>query len=269
MSAGPTIEVTRAGPVAILALTAEATRNALSVAMQRDMLAALDLLAADESVGALILTGRGKSFCSGADLGGLVAERGETLGETVARLMDEVTHKLILRLRDFEVPVIAAVNGAAAGAGASLALACDIVVAAENAAFLFPFAPKLGLIPDCGATWHLARRVGPARALSLALTGERLSAVEAARIGLIAEAVADATLHERALALATAAAAAPPGVAGELRRAFDAALAQEFADQLDYERARQRLLLDSDAFAEGKQAFLEKRAPTFPGRAGS
>ncbi|WP_118137076.1 enoyl-CoA hydratase/isomerase family protein [Oceanicella sp. SM1341] len=262
--AGPAlVEVAVEGNVAVLTLANGATRNALSLGMQVELLAALDAVEADPGLHAVLLTGRGKGFCSGAELGGLRAEGGESLGETVARRMAETTHPLIERLRGFPRPVVAAVNGAAAGMGASLALACDLVVAAEDAFFVFPFAPALGLVPDCGATWHLARRLGPARAMRLALTGERLAGPEAAAIGLIAEAAAPGALTGRALALARAAGAAPPGMVAELRAAFDAALTCGFFEQLEYERIRQRALLDGPAFAEGRAAFLEKRRPDF------
>ncbi|UMA66214.1 enoyl-CoA hydratase-related protein [Roseivivax marinus] len=257
------IEVSAEGTVATLALANEATRNALNLAMQKELLAALDRIEADPAARAVVLTGRGKGFCSGAELGGLRAEGSETLGETVARQMDETTHPLIERLRGFPKPVIAAVNGAAAGMGASLALACDMVVAAETAFFVFPFAPNLGLVPDCGATWHLARRLGPARAMKLALTGERLAGPDAVALGLIAEATPADALPRHAQQLATAAGAAPPHMVAELRAAFDAALTQDFTAQLEYERRRQRTLLDGEAFAEGTTAFLEKRAPDF------
>lgn len=263
MASAHLVDVTSEGTIAILTLANEATRNALSVAMQKELLAALDRVEADADVNAVILTGKGKGFCSGAELGGMRAEGDETLGETVARQMDETTHPLIERLRNFPKPVVAAVNGAAAGMGASLALACDLVMAAETACFVFPFAPNLGLVPDCGATWQLVRRLGPARAMKLALTGERLSALDAQAIGLIAETVSSDALQGRAVALATSVGSGPPGMVAELRAAFDAALAQDFTAQLEYERQRQRVLLDSPAFAEGTQAFLEKRKPDF------
>lgn len=263
MAAPTLIEISTEGNVAVLALANEATRNALTVAMQRELLDALDRISADDAIHAVVLTGQGRGFCSGAELGGLKPEGDETLGQTVARQMDETTHPLMERLRNFDKPVIAAVNGAAAGMGASLALACDMVVAAETAFFVFPFAPNLGLVPDCGATWHLARRLGPARAMTLALTGDRLPAATAASIGLIAEAVDPARLHTRAIEIATAAGAAPPHMVAELRAAFDAALASDFSTQLEYERQRQKELLDGAAFAEGTAAFLEKRKPDF------
>ena len=260
-----TINVDVSGHVATLTLNHPGSRNSLSEATLRELIEALDRLRAHDEVRALILTGAGQAFCSGADLGKMdaVDVDGMSLGKRAAATMDAVANPLILALQQFPLPVVAAVNGVAAGGGLALALAADIVIAARSAYFLTPFLPRLGIVPDMGATWFLPRLVGRARSLGLLLLGDRLPAEKAQEWGLIWACVDDAELMDEARNIAGRLAQAPPHSALEARRALDAADGQGLGAQLGYERDRQRELLDAPAFREGVKAFFEKRAPVF------
>lgn len=253
------------GDIAILTLNQPASRNGLTGALQQEMLSALEQLAGRDDVRALILTGAGQSFCSGADLGKLDSTDGSgpTVGQEVAKLMEDLSNPLILAIQNLPMPVVSAVNGAAAGAGISIALAADVVVAARSAFFLTPFLPRLGIVPDMGATWFIPHSVGRARALGLMLLGDRLPAEKAAQWGLIWSCVEDGELLQEARKLALRLAKAPSHSALEARKAIDLAATQELAAQLDYEKNRQRELLDLPSFREGVQAFFEKREPVF------
>lgn len=262
------IKLEIADDIAVLTLNRPASRNGLTEAMQVEMLAALQCLRGGDGEGddarALILTGAGKSFCSGADLDRLDAVgTGRSVGQSTAKIMDECSNPLILALQDLPIPVVVAVNGAAAGAGISLALAADVAIAARSAFFLMPFLPRLGLVPDMGATWFLPQHLGRARALGMMLLGDRLPAEQAQEWGLIWSCVDDAALMDEAGKIATRLAKAPAHSALEARRALDAAAGQGLAAQLDYEKNRQRELLDLPSFGEGVTAFFEKREPVF------
>lgn len=253
--------------VALITLNLPKTRNAFNKALLCDLHAALDAVASNASVRALILTGAGAGFCAGADLGG--SQGG---GDARARAnasadgLRDTINPIAVKIRALPFPVIAAVNGAAAGAGASLALAADVVLAARSAFFLFPFMPKLGILPDLGATWHVQHRLGPARAMALFLIGDRLPAEKAADWGLIWRCVDDATLMGEARALAMQLSKTPAHAAPELRAALDAAQQKDFEAQLDYECERQRDLLATPEFGEGVAAFMGKREANFPSR---
>jgi 2-(1,2-epoxy-1,2-dihydrophenyl)acetyl-CoA isomerase len=257
-----TLEVTN--DIAVLTFNQPGTRNGLTVAMQNEMVTALAQLHKDGAIRALILTGAGNSFCAGADLNQLdVVDGGLTVGQSTAKIMEEVSNPLVLALQNLPFPVVSAVNGAAAGAGISLALAADVVVAARSAFFLTPFLPRLGIVPDMGATWFLPRHLGRARALGLMLLGDRLSATQAQEWGLIWSCVDDAMLMDEAQSIAARLAKAPAHAALEARRALDAADGQGLAAQLDYEKRRQRELIDLPSFGEGVKSFFEKREPVF------
>lgn len=249
--------------IARLTLNRPQTLNAFAPGLLQDLHAALASLATRQDVGAMVLTGAGKGFCAGADLsvssGATLAERAEAGAEQLR----VVINPLVQALQRLPFPVVAAVNGPAAGAGASLALGADIVLAARSAYFLFPFMPRLGILPDLGATWHLLRRLGPARAMAVALTGERVASETAERWGLIWRCVDDAQLASESDALARLLAQTPRHAAPELRAAFRAADANDLEQQLDFEYQRQRDLLGRAEFDEGVQAFLQKRAPRF------
>lgn len=250
------------GPVAVITLNRPDKLNSFTREMHRALQQALDHVEAG-GARALLLTGAGRGFCAGQDLADLDFTPGQMtdLGE----LIDTWFNPLIRRLQALPLPVVAAVNGTAAGAGANLALACDMVLAARSANFIQAFV-KIGLVPDSGGTWLLPKRIGMARALGLAMTGERLSAEEAEKWGLIWEAMDDPLLPEQALALATHLAAQPTRALAAIKRAMYASGTASLDAQLDLERDLQRDLGQSADYAEGVNAFLEKRAARFTGK---
>lgn len=259
-----TIEFAVEQGVATLTLNRPERMNSFTLAMHAEVAAALDQVHRDEAIRCLLLTGKGRGFCAGQDLGERkTAPGGEPpdLGESLERRYNP----LVRRLRGLELPVICAVNGVAAGAGANLALACDIVLAARSASFIQPFC-RLGLIPDAGGTWLLPRLVGHARALGLTLLGDRLDAARAEQWGLIWRCLDDEQLMPEALALARHLATQPTRGLALIKRALNASLGQTLEQQLDLERDLQRLAGRSADYREGVDAFLEKRPPVFQGR---
>jgi len=265
MSANPLVSLSVEDNIATICLNDAARMNPISIPLQQELLAALQTVAGQSDTRALILTAEGRGFCVGADLSSM-STQGETQaspGATAAEMMDRWTNPIILGLRQMRCPVICAINGAAAGGGAGLALAGDVVVAARSAYFYLPFLPRLGIVPDCGTSWMLPRYIGRARSTALALLDERLSAERAAEWGLVWECVDDQQLPARAREIATRLAALPPHAVQEARALFDASEKNDLAAQLAYERDRQRELIDGPCFAEGVSAFVQKRAPRF------
>ena len=261
-----TIRLTRKGAIAVLTLHRPESLNSLGLADVKALLAQLRSIADDASVRALILTGAGRGFCAGWQLDGENGVPGladESLGVRQAHLMAEYFDPLIQTLHDLPIPSVAAVNGVCAGMGVSIALAADIVLAADEASFVLTFAPKLGLVPDLGATWKLPRLIGWARAQAVTMLGERVKAAEAAQWGMVWRTVPGAELQAAALQTAQRLADAPAGICREVRHAYAAAQLNDLAAQMEHERLRQRELLDAPSFAEGLRAFQEKRAPRF------
>ncbi len=251
------------GAVRVLTLNRPAALNSFTGEMHGRLMAALDDAAADASVRALVLTGAGRGFCAGQDLND-PAMAGQGVPD-VAAVIEQRYRPLSERLFSMPVPTIAAVNGVAAGAGANVAIGCDIVFAARSASFIQAFS-KIGLIPDAGGSWLLPRLVGRARALALAMTGDKLPAEEAERIGLIWKCVDDAALMDTALAMAQRLAAMPSRALAATRRVIDAGSRSSLADAVTLEARTQGELGRAPDFAEGVAAFLGKRAPKFTDR---
>jgi len=260
-----TIQFEVQSAVAYLRLNRPEKMNSFNAQMHDEISHALDAIAQDTSIRVLVLTGLGRAFCAGQDLADAEVQfapgqQPPDLGEVVERRYKP----LVQRLANLRVPTIAAVNGTAAGAGVSVALACDIVVACQSAGFLLPFA-KIGLIPDTGCSWHLPRQIGQARALGLAMTGSKISAQKAAEWGMIWEVLDDAAFAAGVDALAQQLAQMPTKALVRTRQAMRLADTQTLEQHLSYEATLMRELGHSADYVEGVTAFLEKRAPKFVG----
>jgi 2-(1,2-epoxy-1,2-dihydrophenyl)acetyl-CoA isomerase len=232
--------------------------------MAAEVQAALREAAADPAVRAVVLTGAGRGFCAGQDLAEAVPPDGSA-PPPIADIVRETYNPVVRALRTLEKPVIGAVNGVAAGAGANLALACDIVLAADTASFVQAFC-KIGLVPDTGGTFFLPRVVGFARASALMLLGDKLSAAEAQAMGMIWRVVPAASLLDEASALARRLATQPTRAFALIKRALNASLANDLDAQLELEAELQAEAAATEDFREGVAAFLGKRAPMFSGR---
>jgi len=237
--------------------------NAFIPEMHEELRAALDQ-AEDAEVRAVLLTGAGRAFCAGQDLSARKLSPGAAPIDLAVSLGSNY-NPLVRRLRELPKPVVCAVNGVAAGAGANIALACDLVIAARSASFLQSFS-KIGLIPDSGGTFFLPRLVGSARAMGLALLGDKLTAEEAAQWGLIWKVVEDAELMKEASSVARNLAEGPTKGYGLLKKALHASAGNSLDAQLDLERDLQRQAGFSDDYREGVAAFMDKRKPTFKGK---
>lgn len=238
--------------------------NAFTAEMSLAFLSALERARDSAEIRAVLVTGAGRAFCAGQDLGDRDPRKMDgppDLGET----LEKYYNPTVRLIRALEKPVVCAVNGVAAGAGANLAMACDVVLAAKSARFVQAFA-KIGLLPDAGGSWSLTRLLGEARAKAVALTAEPVGAETAEAWGMIWRAVDDASLMEQATALARGFAQGPTKGYGLTKRAIQAAATQSLDAQLDLERDLQREAGRSDDYAEGVIAFLDKRAPSFQGR---
>ena len=253
------VETTRAGSVLTITLNRPDVLNAFNTAMHRGLGAALKD-ARDPEIRAVVLTGAGRGFCVGQDL----SEFREAPGDIGDRLRTNY-HPNVLAIRALEKPVIAAVNGAAAGAGLSFACACDVRIASDAASFVPAFI-NIGLVPDSGGTFFIARLLGPARAFEWMSSGRRLSAAEAQTWGLVSEVVEADSLPGRVAELAAQTASMPTRGIGMTKRLFDRAAHSTLDEQLELEAQLQSAATKTEDFREGVAAFLEKRDPRFSGR---
>jgi 2-(1,2-epoxy-1,2-dihydrophenyl)acetyl-CoA isomerase len=253
-----------AGGVARLVLNRPDRLNSFTLQMHQEVAQALSQVEADDGVRVLLITGAGRGFCAGQDLSDrAVAPGGE--GVDLGRSLDESYNPLVRRLTALPKPVVCAVNGVAAGAGANIAFAADIVLAAKSAKFIQSFA-NIGLVPDSGGTWILPRLAGQARAMALALTGQPLGAEQAESWGLIWRAIDDAQLGDETNKLVERLAQGPTKGLAAIKHAIRAAWGNDFDTHLDLERDMQRELGRSADYREGVSAFAEKRTPKFTGR---
>jgi 2-(1,2-epoxy-1,2-dihydrophenyl)acetyl-CoA isomerase len=260
------IELETRDGVALLKLNRPEVLNSLNEPLIREIRSGLAAVSADPAARALVLTGAGRGFCAGADLSGGKTRPGLSVGEAVAQNMDELFNPLVRDLYHLDKPTVTAVNGTAAGGAVGLALTTDIVLAARSASFKLIFVPRLGIIPDCAASFHLQRLIGRARALGVSMLGEPIPAELAAEWGLIWRCVDDDELMDETMAVAGRLAAGPTLAYAQLRKALGAADHNTLDEQLDVERDAQRILGDSEDFLEGVMAFGQKREPKFQGR---
>ena len=235
--------------------------NSFNQTMAFQLHAALDACAVDDNVRVVVIKGEGKAFCAGQDL----AEVIDPEGPEMKNIVGEHYNPIILKIRNLEKPVIAAVNGVAAGAGANIALACDITIAKKSAAFIQAFS-KIGLIPDSGGTFFLPRLIGLQKAMALMFTGEKVGAEQAEKLNMIYKAVDDETFEEEVLKFAETLAIMPTRGLGLTKKAVNLGLFNNLEDQLAVEGVLQTEAGETEDFREGVNAFLEKRVAVFKGR---
>jgi 2-(1,2-epoxy-1,2-dihydrophenyl)acetyl-CoA isomerase len=255
------------GAVALVTLNRPQALNSFTRQMHQELWAALDRVEADKSIRALVITGAGRGFCAGADLAEFDFTPGPQLVERAdpGPLIEQAFNPTVRKLQALRVPTIAAVNGVAAGAGASLAMTCDLAVAASNASFIQAFS-KIGLVPDAGGSWFLVKRLGLARAMGCAMLGDKLSAKDAKEQGMIWDVAAEGEdCVDAAMKLAQRLALLPTKALIETRKLLRAAASNELDAQLDLERATQSALGKTHDYLEGVTAFLEKRPAQFKG----
>ncbi len=260
-----TVNLSLVNGVATIELNRPDALNAWNKQLGVDLLAALRQVAEDDAARAVVITGAGRAFSSGADLRDTTGELTPDGRPDVRKRLDECYHPIMLAVRELPKPVVAAVNGAAVGIGCSLALCCDLIVAAESAYFLLAFV-NIGLVPDGGSSLFVPARVGIARASELAMLGERLPATQALEWGLINRAVADGELERETTALAARLAAGPTRSYAGAKRLLNNWLYSRMDEQLELEARIQQEMAGSDDFVEGTLAFLEKRQANFSGR---
>lgn len=264
MSIGTTIEYEITNGVAHIRLNRPDRLNSFTAAMHEELQAVMEHVENNPVIRAVLLTGAGRGFCAGQDLNDRAVAPGGAAVD-LGHSCETYWNPLVMRISNLPKPVICAVNGVAAGAGANLALACDIVMAAKSAKFIQSFA-NIGLIPDTGGTWILPRLIGQARAMAITLTGEPVMAVKAESWGMIYKAVADDALMEMATALAEKLASGPSLGLAETKKRIRQSPLNDLATELDLERDAMRRLGYSADYAEGVAAFIEKRKAVFKGQ---
>ncbi|MDI1237794.1 MAG: 2-(1,2-epoxy-1,2-dihydrophenyl)acetyl-CoA isomerase PaaG [Polaromonas sp.] len=263
----PAVLLSTRGAVALVTLNRPQALNSFTRQMHQQLWTALDAVEADPSLRALVITGAGRGFCAGADLAEFDFEPGPNLVERAdpGPIIDQAFNPTVRRLQKLRVPTIAAVNGVAAGAGASLAMTCDLAIAAQGASFIQAFS-KIGLVPDAGGSWFLVKRLGLARALGLAMLGDKLSAKDAKEWGMIWDVAAEGEdCLDKAMALAARLAVMPTRALVETRRLLSEGASRGLDAQLDQERDTQSALGRTHDYIEGVMAFLEKRPAAFRG----
>ncbi|WP_419853377.1 enoyl-CoA hydratase/isomerase family protein [Candidatus Poriferisodalis sp.] len=263
------VERAPAGDVATVTLNRPETLNSMNDEFMNDITEAFGMVAADDGVRAVILTGEGRGFCSGADLRNAAAGDAEgfdadAAGEATTDSMDNVFHPAIRAVVECPVPTVARINGVTAGGGIGLALSCDVAIAARSAFFVATFGPRLGIVPDLGTTWQLPMRVGRARALGMALLGERVTADQAEDWGLVWKTVDDEELDAAVGQVTDVLRRSSPAAMSRIRASVDGATQRDLADQLDVEMGHQAVLIPRN-MADGAAAFLAKSDPSFSG----
>jgi len=248
------------GQVLRLSLNRPDKFNSFNRAMALELQERLDEAASNENIRAVYLTGEGKAFCAGQDL----AEAMDEKGPGIKTIVEEHYNPIILALRNLEKPVICAVNGVAAGAGANIALACDVILAGSSASFIQAFS-KIGLIPDSGGTFLLPRIVGFQRAVALAMLGDKVNAADALQMGMVYKVIPDENLHAEAMKVAQTLAGMPTKGLGLTKKLFNQGLTNSLEKQLDAEGQLQVQAAQTHDYNEGVKAFLEKRKPEFKG----
>lgn len=249
------------GQVLRLSLNRPDKFNSFNRAMALELQQHLDKAATDDNIRAVYLTGEGKAFCAGQDLAEAIDEK----GPGIKTIVYEHYNPIILKLRNLEKPVVCAVNGVAAGAGANIALACDVIIAGSSASFIQAFS-KIGLIPDSGGTFLLQRLVGFQRALALAMLGDKVSAADALQMGMVYKVASDEKLHIEAMQIAQTLANMPTKALGATKKLFNQGMFNNLEHQLEAEGLSQVEAAQSYDYSEGVKAFLEKRKPVFKGK---
>src|SRR6187402_3798284 len=261
----PTVLYSTEGAVALITLNRPQALNSFTRQMHHELWAALDKAEADKAVRAVVLTGAGRGFCAGADLGEFDFAPGPDLAKRAdpGPIIDQAFNPTVRKLQALRVPTVAAVNGVAAGAGASLAMTCDLAVAASNASFIQAFS-KIGLVPDAGGTWFLIKKLGLARAMGTAMLGDKLSAKDAKEWGMIWDVAPEGEdCVAVAMKLAERLATMPTVALVQTRKLLRAAAANDLDQQLDLERDTQSALGRTHDYIEGVSAFLQKRPAQF------
>lgn len=257
-----TVRLSVDGRVATITLDRPDSLNSMTNELMDDISTAIRTIDADESLRVAVLTGAGRGFCSGADLSSVPPSAGDVAEVDPTAGMDDHFNPAMRALKNCSVPTVARINGAAAGGGLGLALACDIGIAARSAFFVATFGPRLGIVPDLGTTWSLPMRAGRAKALGMALLGDRITAEQAAAWGLIYAVVDDNELDTEVLRACRILERTSPQAMRRIRSSIDSAADRSFSDQLDVERDHQAVLIPLN-MGEGAAAFLAKRDPDF------